>query len=405
MEDYTQKGSIYSHVSGDFRIRERKGRAYEIEYADRPALWISTGTKSFEEASRIAIRQLHSQRRFLSNERVTLRQFAKDMFKRRDKNSIYARNEKFGRHHPSAYYTNRQGVLDSYILVDFGDYDITRITDVMIEDWYIALEGRKWNRPISNEYKLRILETFRMVMKEAKRGGIIDSNPCDSVQRVSKDKRPPKNIFRQEEIALLFPIDFERLEMIWGSLRWALYFSILLDTGFRPGEALVLGRHNLIIDGDRYGIYSEDSYDVDTHDVKHKIKTSEKGKGEKIGVLSDYTVRILKAVLARIDEDEEFLFRINGSFPKSVSDPNAILRNACDILGIDIGTRTQYDFRHTFDTHMLNSLGDGIEESDVQDLMAHTGYRPEYDHRTPEQIVTRLMKVKPAIDSIRTAAN
>ena len=48
--------------------------------------------------------------------------------------------------------------------------------------------------------------------------------------------------------------------------------------------------------------------------------------------------------------------------------------------------------------------GNILNQDDVRELMAHTGYRPEYDHRTSDDIIDRIMKVKPIIDSIRRQA-
>ena len=50
---------------------------------------------------------------------------------------------------------------------------------------------------------------------------------------------------------------------------------------------------------------------------------------------------------------------------------------------------------------MLNSLSNDIEVKDVQELMAHTGYQATYDHRTPDDIIMRLAKVKNVINCRR----
>ena len=79
-EEYTRKGSIYAHMSGAFRIRERKGRAYEVEFAERPSVWISTGEKSFDKADETVKSMLHSGRKFMKDEKVTLYDFTGERF-------------------------------------------------------------------------------------------------------------------------------------------------------------------------------------------------------------------------------------------------------------------------------------------------------------------------------------
>lgn len=404
-EEYTLKGCIYAHSSGEFRIRERKGRAYELEFTDRPGLWLSTGKKDFDEAHEQAIACLHSSQRFLPNEKVLLNDL-KDIFTETGEGSLQWRNERFGKHRERAYYNAHAGRLRNYILPKFGDWDIRRISDVAIESWYIDLTGIRSHKPLGAESKLKVLETFQLTMREAKRRGLIETNPCDTVQRIVPEKRKKKErrIFTQDEIDRLFPASNKRLMEIWGSLQWAVYFSIMLDTGFRPGEVLALGRTNFVkrADDNTYGIYSWASVNALTRDVREKIKTSEKGKGEKKGILSDYTDRLVAKYLKQMPSEQFYLFEVRGRFPYA-GYTNDILRDACYEADVDCGERTQYCFRHTFDTHMLNCLGGEIQESDIQDLMAHMGYRPEYDHRTPLQIIEKLMKVKPAIDMMHRA--
>ena len=80
MVEFTRKGGTYTHTSGTFRIRERKGRAYEVEYADRPSMWISTGCRDFDEAVEKVKSTMHSARRYMQNEKVTLSQIGDGYF-------------------------------------------------------------------------------------------------------------------------------------------------------------------------------------------------------------------------------------------------------------------------------------------------------------------------------------
>ena len=175
-----------------------------------------------------------------------------------------------------------------------------------------------------------------------------------------------------------------------------LYFSIMLDTGFRPCE--VAGLERSLID-ENGAVYTAQEVDTPTRTLKKRIKTTGRGKGKKYGLLSRYTMDLLEEYLE--DHDGEYLFiEYDGRFI-SGNKVNDVLRRACWVVGIDIRERTSYCWRHTFDTHMMQSLGGNIKESDIHDLMGHTGYRPEYDHRTPQQIMFKMQKIRPAIEALR----
>ena len=53
---------------------------------------------------------------------------------------------------------------------------------------------------------------------------------------------------------------------------------------------------------------------------------------------------------------------------------------------------------------MLNNLDDNLKAREVQELMGHTSHRKEYDHRTAEDRIRKLSKVKNIIDDMRVQA-
>ena len=401
MEGFIQKGSIYRHESGAYRLRERKGRAFEVEYAERPGLWISTGAKDIEKAAESVRKSMHSARRYVPNEKVTVAEFGDGFFTDTGEGSYQARCALFGKRYEPKYYTYQNGRYTNYIRPRFGKLDIRDVTTRTIEEWYIGLTSyRHPGEKLNDGTKTAILDAFSEIMKAAVRKGIIEENPCDGVQRITIHRGDSvREIFEKEELALLFPNDRALLLQTWGDLMWALYFSIMLDTGFRPCEVAGLTRDSF---DDNGGVYTRSGVDASTRVRKERIKTTGRGKGTKYGLLSHYTMDILEDYLKELDGEYLFL-SYDGKFIYPELE-NRILRRACWVVGIDIRERTQYCLRHTFDTHMMNSLGENVKESDVLDLMAHTGYRPEYDHRTPQQILFKLQKVRPAIESMRENA-
>ena len=178
-------------------------------------------------ADAFAKNRLHSRSRYLPNEKVTLRDFAEDIFTDRSEDSLRHHNELFGRKWTDHYYKTMDGWLRNYILRDFGDCDIRRITDTMIESWYIGLVSILKHDRLADSTRLKILDCFDIVMERARKKGLIERNPCEDVDKIVIRDRKKRRIFTKAEIALLFPNDRSELMRVWnGSLMWALYFSI-----------------------------------------------------------------------------------------------------------------------------------------------------------------------------------
>ena len=393
-------GACMMHVSNSYRIRKRsEQRSWEVEFTDAKGVWQSTGTKNIEEVESAVSRILCN----IGKQTITgmkFSDFAKDFFDRDDEKSIRKRYERMEKNRSNEWFVARTGFLNNYLIPFFGNMQMSNITDVMIEDWYMDLISIRDGKPLSPGTKLMILDCLSTIMKEAKRKKLIDANPCDTVEKISKTTQE-KQPFSVEEIRRLFPDDRMKLLFIWEDFMWALYYSIMVDTGFRASEIAGLKVSDIRNDG---GLYTECS--VYRRTLRDKIKTSDKGKNYKVGTLSDYTMELLRDYKATYGlKGDDFLFktRDNGFVYNKIS--NIKLERACINAGVDRGNRTQHCFRHSFDTYMLKRCdGNILNQDDVRELMAHTGYRPEYDHRTSDDIIDRIMKVKPIIDSIRHQA-
>ena len=393
-------GACMMHISNSYRIRKRsEQRSWEVEFTDAKGVWQSTGTKNIEEVESAVSRILCN----IGKQTITgmkFSDFAKDFFNRDDEKSIRKRYERMEKNKSNEWFVARTGFLNNYLIPFFGNMQMSNITDVMIGDWYMGLISIRDDKPLSSGTKLMILDCLSIIMKEAKRKKLIDTNPCDSVERIaqtSQEKQP----FSVDEIRRLFPNDRMKLLFIWEDFMWALYYSIMVDTGFRASEISGLKVSDIRDDG---GLYTE--YSVYNRTLRDRIKTSDKGKNYKVGTLSDYTMELLRDYKTMYGlKGDSFLFkaRDNGFIYCGIS--NNKLDRACTNAGVDRNNRTQHCFRHSFDTYMLKRCdGNILNQDDVRELMAHTGYRPEYDHRTSDDIIDRIMKVKPIIDSIRRQA-
>lgn len=401
MEEITKKGNLYTHSSGKFRIRERKGRAYEYELASMPGIWKSTGEKDIEKAVAAVLGTPEGILIRGASEGITLYEFAKDFFSRTDEDSQQARDRLFGKALSADSYMVKQGILRNHILPKFGNYRLDAITSNAVESWYICLGPSKGDREVlSTATRIRVLDTFSQVMDDARRKRLIPSNPCKDVERVSVKTEKPRRIFSDVEVRKFFPPSIDQTIAVWGSARNALFFSIMLDTGFRPCEIAALSESSFC----NGGIYADEDVNPRSGLIQKRIKTTDKGARCKAMLVSGYTIGLLE----RHREDggirDGYLFMDkDGKFRISKTTVSIrIIEKAAERAGILLDGRTAYSFRHTFYTRMMASLGeDDLRETDVQFMMGHVGYRPEYDHRTPEQLIERLKKVSGIVEATR----
>lgn len=399
-ENYTNVGACLVHKSQKFRIRKRnRNRCWEVEIFAIKGIWKSTYEKELDNVEKAVMNMMANDgMEFKSEKKMTLGEFAEGFFLREDVHSIRRHNDKMNKQYEDIWYEANQGRLNNYILPKFGNYPIDSITDIMIEDWYISLTSyADSSKELADNTKVKVLNTFKIVMKEAKRRRVIEDNPCDTVEVLIQNSKK-RGYFTIDEIRLLFPKNRLRLMHIWGSLQWALFFSIMVDTGWRCGEVSALRKQNFI-DG---GVYTTSSVDYTTGRIKNSIKTTKKGQAYKVGILSDYTLSLLKDFVSTWERDELFYLEDKGHF-NMPGNSNYALKRALDYVGIDCNGRTEHCIRHSFDTYMLNNTGDVVSHEDVLELMAHTSYRPEYDHRTEADMISRLSKAKPILNDIRKA--
>lgn len=389
--------TIYESANGDFKLRLRKGRNVEVSFSNMPNVWTSAGTRDLREGLDYAKRCLKADMIVGKSHKITFAEYAKDFFRRTDDKSMQARDEFFGKKKSEGYYIFCQGRLENYLLPRFGKQIIESISDMEIERWYSSLISTK-GRPLSPATKVKVLYTLDAIMESARRDGIIPFNPCKNVEKMNERIMNPRKPFTLSEIRIMFPNNPKKCVEIWGSLKWACYFSIMVDTGFRPGEVAGLRRENFIGNG----VFSCSSVDSITDTLKDSIKTSRKGQSYKAGTLSNCTIKLLEMYIDTLPDSQELFFPNDANGLLDPATSNKHLRIVLDNLGIPLNGRSQYSIRHFFNTYMLKHLGEeSMNTDDVRELMGHTGYRPEYDHRSPLDIVLRLEKVRSVIDKIR----
>ena len=372
-----------------YRFIRRKAKKYiYVSFAHIPNRWFSTGSETMEGAIDFARAKMNEISQ--PKKAITLRQFADGFFTPSDPHGYRHRLERRDTFYQSSYYEQHQGRLDNYILKAHGSYLLSALTDTLIEDFILDIPK------LANSSKNKVLSCYRIILKEAVREGYISDNPADKVRELPARYRT-RDVFTSEEILLMFPDDDDTLVRFWGNLKWAVYFSILFNTGWRPAEVAGLSRLNWF--PELRGIYTTSSVDYRTHRLKPSIKTTRRGQPFKDGFVTEQTARLLTQLINVTPCDHLFMLSEKGKagsfiYPECA---NKHLRLCCAKAGIALNGRTQYCFRHTYNT---NALGNLPEVARLL-LMGHTSNRPEYNHLTPRQALERVL----SIDGVREVLN
>lgn len=329
----------------NYRFTKRGNHPIQVMF-NNDGHWLSTGCHTLREAEVWAKLKLSGFRKD-----ITLSEYANGFFSEVDSRNYRKRMKMRGFNYSRTYYQRKDGLLRLWILPLHGFLKLTDITPRMIEDLIFDI-------PRSNETRNKVLTTYREVLQSAKDDLIIATNPAKEIRPMANSNKP-REIFSHDELSTLFPEDDEKLIEVWGELWWAAYFCILKDTGWRPGEAAALRAENILVE--KSAIFTAESVDAHDRVVKNRIKTTGKGFDYKIGFLSPQSLRIL----CKLEPNN------NGYIfcKKKFICPDVANKHLRGVLArVNIPFRSQYSFRHTFDSTLYGRIPDGIR----RDLMGHS---------------------------------
>ena len=373
-----------------FIKRKSKKNIYVI-FEHLPGREFSTGTDDMRKAVVFAESMLRQdwQQFEKDKNRITFGEYAKDFYTDSDPHNFRKSKEAKNRNYEDTFYSDHQGRLENYLMPKFGGYLLLSMNQKMIEEWFVSLKGKN-GKNLSASTRNKILYCLRYILQTAALEGYISSDPTKDIESIAENDTKNRDAFTIDELYTFFPADNAELVKAWGGLMWTTYFLVMRDTGWRPAEVSGLRKENY--HPDLKGLYTETS--VVAGIEKNRIKTTNKGKRYKVGMLTDRTSSFVEQLIASIPGD--FLFiTTDGNFVQ----PNAAnkhLRAVANHFGIDLNGRTQYSFRHAFESFTVGN----IKTDALLELMAHTGFRPEYDHRTPEMLLKQLSPVHSLLETI-----
>lgn len=370
-----------------YRFSSRKGRAIQVMFDHIPGKWISTGCLDMPAAIEFAEKTMQNEGR--SRGRVpTLAEFSHDFFLRTDKESLQARDEIFGHQFTKSRYIKYQALLDNYILPRFGAFIITAISVRMIEEWipYIRPIGHK--SALSADTKNKILVTFRLVMDDVKREGWRDDNPAAEARPMAR-RNAPREALPPSALLTLFPESADERIAVWGSLMWAVYFSIMYDTGWRPGEIAALRVCDVWRTAKGLAVSTERTVNRYEQRVVDRVKTSGHGYNERVGLLDETTTALLLRLIdeAKLEGDQPLFKakeRRDGLVMPETS--NKHFKSTLQRLGLYHEGLVQYCLRHTYTTERRGDMPDEL----LAISMGHTKLRKDYDHQKAQDLIRRL---------------
>lgn len=372
-----------------YKLRNVTGRCISVEFSHIPGKRISTGTKDMTEAILFAEEYLMNDGIQIEKDMMTFKQYADNFFMRTDARSFHARNEAFKKKRGPTFYKKHQALLDNYIMPQWGNYLIASITPSMIESWILTYKGIN-GKQHADATKNKTLQCLNHIMESAKKEGIIDINPVDTVTAItaeSSERRP----LTTDEQQTLFPLDAKARIDIWEDLMWATYFSVFYDTGFRPGEIAGLRVCDVYRTPSGLAVSTTQSVNSEVMEIATRVKTSGKGMERRVGLLDSITEELLLQLVESKKNPKDLLFvppKSKKFKVLSASSSNKHFKQICKKMGLDDEGLVQYCLRHTYETERRGDLDDSM----LAITMGHTKLRDDYDHRAATEMIRILEK-------------
>ena len=356
-------------------LRHRNGRC--IEYMDLEGKWKSTGTHSKYEAQTIAASLI------CRKNEDSFGNFSEHILYDRGPGSYYDMMKELGRYQDSTMKEFRQAAT-VYVIPYFSNFKLSEITAPIIQIWYMNLKKKDGTKAAVTTCN-HALSALSRILSHAEMLGKIDSNPCKLIKR-KRDMRKGHEVFTKDELDSLFPSNLFEMIEIFGSLDNALFYLIMRDTGFRPCEIAAFTTESY--HPRFHAVFTSKSCDRSTRKIKDSVKTTGRGYSERTGTISKQTEEVMNIVISLLKPGSYLFTKKSGE----LTGPEHFNRIFPDILkkaNIDKKGRTLYSLRATFFTNILSTYDDKA----AMMLMGHTGWNSCYDHRTPEQIVERTIRI------------
>ena len=253
----------------------------------------------------------------------------------------YLKKEKRGSDHTIRCYRSDLNQMEAFMKEAYDECDLTAIQSEWIRSWVVALvKAGKSARTIH-----RKMSVYRTFVKYARRQGLMEENPAESVVLPKVERRMPE-VVPEHAMSKLFAE--EVFDNDWKGRRDRSMMALLYETGIRMSELIALKIQD--VDG-----------------ARRELRVYGKGRKERILPILPATLEsIMQHVMDRpLGGDELFVTDAGSSLY-----PSFVYRRVNHYLGevSSLQKCSPHVLRHTFATHLLNR---GAELAAVKDLLGH----------------------------------
>jgi integrase len=333
---------------------------------------------------------------------ITIKDFAKDMFT--EGAPHLARWAAKGKVLKRQTIDQHRRHLIGYLLPRFGHLRFTEITPTAVEDFLL-------DQRLSNSCRNTILYTLQLVMREAKREGIIELIPeFEPFKRNGKRQ----DVLSSEELTALFPYDEQELIRVWTrppdkrkegdeslALMFGTLFCVTVSAGLRSGEIRALHREQVSIANS--GLVIDRAID-DRGEIGPLKKATKEDPRSRAVIIPEITMRMLERWLERAPECGAIAHSYPGLlFPyhgKPVANYYIIdrFRYGLQNAGIDYKTRrlTVHCLRYTYNTRMRTLLSEQV----LREFVGHrsAAMTDHYDRPILLERLAAYQGIKPSVE-------
>lgn len=329
---------------------------------------------------------------------ITVKDFAKDMFT--EGAPHLARWAAKGKVLKRQTIIQHRRHLTGYLLPRFGSLKFTEITPTAVEDFLLEQQ-------LSNSCRNTILYTLKLVMREAKRAGIIEMLPEFEPFKRNGQRQ---DTLSGEELTRLFPFNEEELVRIWTrppdkrkerdenlALMFGTLFCVTVSAGLRSGEIRALHRDQISMDNS--GLVIDRAVD-DRGEIGPLKKATNEDPRSRAVIIPEITLRMLERWLKQAPECPDYPGLVFPYHQKPVAN-YYILDRFCYGLqnaGIDYKSRrlTVHCLRYTYNTRMRTLLSEQV----LREFVGHrsVAMTDHYDRPILMERLAAYQGVKPSVE-------
>lgn len=304
---------------------------------------------------------------------ITLRDYASSFFVW-DRCAWIQRQHEKGHSFSRATASARRAHLNNHIFPRLGTTLLHELNAVDIETWLSSL-------PYSNQTRMHILNTMRIVLREAKREGLLQVNPLAEVETFAIH-HTRRGTLSPEELDRLFPVDRDKFREIWPIVYHGVMYALMASSGARSGEIRALPWRAILWKSRGILILRAVNSDGIIGLPKGSTRSQEISRQRAI-VIPRRTVDLLAwwRTMTRFPEDNDLVFPGADGHPLSPRTLAISLHPGLRRAKIAIAGRVlvTHSLRHTYNTRMRELLtGELFQEFTGQSLLrAFTGHHSQ----------------------------